>query len=121
MLFRSQNMIRQSVGEKKIEKPDENEDPRIKKMKAKMRLRDKVKSKKEAKEGATFSDTLISLCCMDMGLNPLNIRDLSFASISPLVRRYQEKQKYQLDIDSILAGADSKKVKPKSWLGKIDD
>ena len=34
---------------------------------------------------------------------------------------YQEKEKYQLDVDSLLAGADSKKVKPKYWVNNFDN
>ena len=37
------------------------------------------------------------------------------------VKDGQEKEKYQLDVDSLLAGADSKKVKPKYWVTNFDD
>lgn len=121
--FDFQNLIRQAVGDKVVEKPPEDEDPRVHKMKAKSRYREKIKAKRagEKKDAMSFSDSLISLCCMDMGINPLNIRDLTYASISPLIRRYQEKIKYQLDVDSLLAGADSKKIKPKSWMRNLED
>jgi hypothetical protein len=38
-----------------------------------------------------------------------------------ITRKYQEKEKYQLDIESLLAGADSKKVKPKYWIANFED
>jgi hypothetical protein len=38
-----------------------------------------------------------------------------------LTSMYQGKEKYELDIDSLLAGADSKKVKPKYWIKNLDD
>ena len=121
--FDFQNLIRQAVGDKVVERPQKDEDPRVHKMKAKSRYREKIKAKRagEKKDAMSFSDSLISLCCMDMGINPLNIRDLTYASISPLIRRYQEKIKYQLDVDSLLAGADSKKIKPKSWMRNLED
>jgi hypothetical protein len=34
---------------------------------------------------------------------------------------YQEKEKYRLDIDSILAGGDSKKIKPQYWIRNLED
>jgi hypothetical protein len=33
---------------------------------------------------------------------------------------YQGKEKYQLDVDSLLAGADSKKIKPEYWIRNLD-
>ena len=117
--FDFQNEVRAALGEKKIEPPVENEDPRIKRMKAKARYRDKVKEK--SGKGLTFASSLASLCCMGFGLNPLNLGELSYASVPVLVRYYQEKEKYQLDVDSLLAGADSKKVKPKYWVTNFDD
>ena len=117
--FRFQNLIRQSMGEKELELYDPNENPKIKYFKAKARLRDRVKAK--SKDSLTFGSTLAAICCMDFGLNPLNIGELSQCAISVLVRYYQEKAKYKIDIDSLLAGADSKKVKPVNWIRNIED
>lgn len=116
--FDFQNMIRLSLGEKMIEPPNPDEDPRIKRIKAKARYRDKIKAKKGL--GLNVSMTLLSICCMGLGINLLNIGDISYAALSPLIRIYQEKEKYELDIDSLLAGADSKKVKPKYWVRNLD-
>lgn len=107
------------MGEKKIAPPVENEDPRIKKMKAKARYRDKIKAKRGG--GLSFSSILISICCMGLGINPLNIGEISYAAIPALMRYYQEKEKYETDIKSLLAGADSKKVKPIYWIRDIND
>jgi hypothetical protein len=43
--FDFQNAIRRALGDKPVEAPKENEDPRIKRMKAKARYRDRVKAK----------------------------------------------------------------------------
>jgi len=37
------------------------------------------------------------------------------------MRTYQEKNKYEIDIESLMNGADSKKVKPQSWIRNIED
>lgn len=106
------------LGEKKIDPPNPNEDPRLKRMKAKARYRDRVKAK--SGKGLQLGPSLASLCCMGFGLNPLSLGELSYASVPILIRYYQEKEKYQLDVDSLLAGADAKKVKPKYWVRNID-
>lgn len=106
------------LGEKKIDPPNPNEDPRLKRMKAKARYRDRVKAK--SGKGLQLGSSLASLCCMGFGLNPLSLGELSYASVPILIRYYQEKEKYQLDVDSLLAGADAKKVKPKYWVRNID-
>lgn len=116
--FNFQNEVRAVLGEKKIDPPNPNEDPRLKRMKAKARYRDKVKAK--LGKGLQLGSSLASLCCMGFGLNPLSLGELSYASVPILIRYYQEKEKYQLDVDSLLAGADAKKVKPKYWVRNID-
>lgn len=117
--FEFQNLIREAIGEKPIDPPNPNENPRIKEIKAKARYRDKIKLKQN--KGLNLKTILASICCMNMGLNPLNIGELSYAAIPLLISTYQEKEKYSLDIDSLLAGADSKKVKPKYWIRNLDD
>jgi len=37
------------------------------------------------------------------------------------MRYYQEKEKFDIDIKSLLAGADKKKVKPQNWIRNIED
>lgn len=116
--FDFQNEIRKIIGLKPVEPPNPNEHPRIRAMKAKARYRDKIKAKQNA--GLDLTSLMAAICCMEMGLNPLNIGDISYASANVLINQYQNKEKYQLDIDSLLAGADSKKVKPKYWIQQLD-
>ena len=117
--FGFQNLLRQSIGEKEIEPYNPDENPKVKYFKAKARLRDRVKAK--SKDALTLGSTLAAICCMGFGLNPLNIGELSQAAITVLMRYYQEKTKYDIDIKSLLAGADSKKVKPQNWIRNIED
>ena len=117
--FKFQQMLRLAIGQKEIEPYDPNLHPKVKYFKAKARLRDKVKA--TSKDALTLGSTLAAICCMDLNLNPLNIGELSQAAVSVLIRYYQEKQKYDIDIRSLLAGADSKKVKPQNWIRNIED
>ena len=117
--FDFQNLLRQSIGEKEIEPYNPNENPKVKYFKAKARLRDRVKAK--SKDALNLGSTLAAICCMNFGLNPLNIGELSQAAINVLIRYYQEKTKYDTDIAALLAGADSKKLKPQNWIRNIED
>ena len=84
--FEFQNIIRVMVGLKPVEPPNPNEHPRIRAMKAKARYRDKIKAKQNA--GLDLTSLMAAICCMGMGLNPLNIGDISYAAVSELIARY---------------------------------
>lgn len=112
--FNLQNTVRTSLGIAPVEKPDPDESPRIKHMKAKARLRDRIKAKKGM--GLSLGDSLVSICCMGIGLTPLNIGEISYAALGKIIDRYQKKEAYETDIQSILAGADAKKIHPKYWI-----
>ena len=77
--FELQNTVRISLGMNPVEKPDPDESPRIKRMKAKARLRDRIKAKKGM--GLSLGDSLVSICCMGIGLTPLNIGEMSYVSM----------------------------------------
>ena len=117
--FELQNLIRESIGEKAVEPYNPNENSKVKYFKAKARLRDRVKAK--SKDALNLGSTLAIICCMNFGLNPLNIGELSQAAVSVLIRYYQEKNKYDIDISALLAGADKKKVTPQNWIRNIED
>ena len=122
--FDFQNAIRESVAKKKIDPPVTDEDPRIAEIKRKARRAKQLKAKQAEKSkgnGITLYTTLVSICCMGLGITPLNIGEMSYVALESIMRKYQEKEKYELDIDSVLAGADSKKVKPKYWIRNFDD
>ena len=119
--FNFQNLIRMAVGQKVVEKPVEDEDPRVKAIKAKARYRDKLKAKQNAKKGLSLFYTLASICCMGIGLTPLNIGEMSYVAMNAILDQYQAKEKYEIDIDSLLAGADSKKIKPQYWIRNLED
>ena len=121
--FDFQNAIRACMGKKSVEPPNPNEHPKLKEMRRKARYRDKVKAKNAAKskDGISLFTSLVSICCMGLGITPLNIGEMSYVAFESILRKFQEKEKYQLDIDSLLAGADSKKVKPKYWIRNFEE
>jgi hypothetical protein len=121
--FDFQNMIRLIMGMEKVETPDpeeENLDPRIKRYKMKIREHEKIINKKKTKTAPTLGTLLAAICCMGIGLNPLNIGEMSYACVQWLVAMEQQKEEYDVDIRALLAGADSKKVKPKYWIKNLD-
>ena len=119
-----QNAIRASYGEKPYIPPpplDPNEDPRVRRIKEQARERDRIKARQRGKGGISLDTILVAICCMGIGITPLNIGEMSYASIGPIMNMLQDKEKYDIDIRSLLAGADSKKVKPKYWIRNTND
>ena len=122
--FEFQNIIRQVMGTEVEKKPDpeeENLDPRIKRYKMKIKQSEEILKKKKAKNAPTLGTLLTAICCMGIGLNPLNIGEISYACVHWLISMEQQKEEYDIDIRALLAGADSKKVKPKYWIKNIDE
>ena len=121
--FDFQNMIREYIGKKRVTPPNPNEHPKIKEMKRRARYRDKIKAKQatKGKDGISLFTVLVSICCMGLGITPLNIGEMSYVAIESILRKYQEKEKYELDINSLLAGADSKKIKPQYWIRNFEE
>ena len=121
--FDFQNAIRDCFGKKRVDPPNPNEHPKIKEMKRRARYRDKVKARNAAKskDGVSLFTSLVSICCMGLGITPLNIGEMSYVAMESILRKYQEKEKYDLDIKSLLAGADSKKIKPKYWIRNFEE
>lgn len=119
--FNFQNLIRLAVGQKSVDPPNQNEHPKVKAMKAKARYRDRVKAKQQAKNGTTLFTTIASICCMGLGITPLNIGEMSYVALEAILAQYQMKEKYEVDIKSLLAGADSKKIHPKYWIRNLEE
>lgn len=121
--FNFQNMIRMIMGMDLVKPPDPEEanlDPRIKRYKMKIKEHEKIVNKKKSKTAPTLGTLLAAICCMGIGLNPLNIGEMSYACVQWLISMEQQKEEYDVDIRALLAGADSKKVKPKYWIKNLD-
>lgn len=118
--FEFQNIIRLATGSSIIDEPNIEEDPRVARIKAKARERDRIKQQKGI-GGVELKTSLASLCCMGLGINPLNIGEISYVSMVTLLRTYQEQEKYRVDMQLIAGGADPKKIKPKYWIRNLED
>lgn len=116
--FDFQNTIRLSLGLDAVEPPNPNEDPRVARIKAKARMRERIKAKR--KSSLKMGTLLAAICCMGIGITPLNIGEMSYANISWLIQMYKQQESYDIDIKTILAGGDSKKIKPKYWIKNLD-
>jgi hypothetical protein len=87
--FDFQNIIREVCGEKPVNPPEPanpNEDPRITAMKAKARRRDLLKAKHAASNGISVHTCIVAICCMGIGITPLNIGEMSYAAIGPIMK-----------------------------------
>ena len=84
-----QNLIRLSLGYSPVQTEEDYSkmDPRKVKMLMKARYRDRIKAKNQAKKGLSmdFYTSLIVVCCMGIGITPLNIGDMSYCSINAIV------------------------------------
>ena len=118
--FAFQNMVRTVVGYDTVEPPNPNENPRVALIKAKGRLRERVKRKKGNKNGISIDTMLAALCCMSIGLTPLNIGEIPYPAASKLFAMAQDKEKYETDLKVATAGFGNKKVKPKYWIKNSD-
>lgn len=117
--FDFQNLIRVSIGAKVLEKPNLNEHPKIRKMKAKQRERDRIKAQKNGT--CSLNTLLTSICCLGIGITPFNVGDLTYGAMNQLIARSQKKESYETDVSSLLAGADPKKVKIEYWIKDFDN
>lgn len=124
--FNLQNLIRVAIGNEPIkeEKPDPNEDPRVTRLKKKFRERDKLVAKAKQKKGDVlkFDECLAAICCMGIGLTPLNIGELSYSAISTLLKTYQSKEAFDSSTMGAMFGTiDTKKTKIEYWIGNSNN
>lgn len=98
LYFQFQNVVRQAIGKSVVEPPDPNEPAQVALIKAKARARDKIKNKQQKGGSISYSTTLLSLCCTGSGINPLNIGEIPYASVSVLSRMNTQKDIYNSDV-----------------------
>ena len=119
--FDFQNLVRQVVGKDPVEPPNPHEKPKIAIIKAKGRLRERIKQKKGNQNSISLDTLLGALCCMNLGLNPLNIGEIPYPSAARLFELAQDKEKYETDLRIATAGFGNSKVKPKYWIKNSDN
>ena len=107
------------------EPPPENETPMQKRFRLKREERERVKRETERKkaeesgEGADFADLISSLCVMNVGVTVQNVGDHTIYQIKNLLERAQAKETYYTELDMLMAGADSKKIKLKHYVRNL--
>ncbi len=119
--FNFQNAIRAACGLEIIKPPVEDEDPRVARIKAKARERDRILQKQSSKDGFSLITSLGALCCMGIGITPLNIGEITYAAAMFLMKIYQQQERYKIDMQLLAGGADSKKLKPKYWIRDLNN
>ena len=117
--FAFQNLIRTAIGEDTKEPPNPNENPKIARMKAKARLRDRIKKKQKANGNSiSLDEMLVSVCCMGIGITPLNIGDITYPALTALFGKWQEKEAYDLQMRAMTSGFGiKKKSRVQHWIG----
>lgn len=106
--------------EKIVDDYDENLHPKAVIMKAKSRYRDSIKRKNNG--GTNIEELMSTLCCMGIGLNPLNVGDISYFAAISILDRYSIKEAYNrgLTIATTGLGERLKSFKSPDWIGHID-
>jgi hypothetical protein len=87
--FDFQNAIREACGDKPQKPPepiDPDEDPRVTEIKMRARERDRIKARRASKDGISMETCLVAICCMGIGITPLNIGEMSYAAIGPIMK-----------------------------------
>lgn len=119
--FDFQNKVRSILGKKLISKPDPDESSQVALIKAKARARDRIKSRQNSKDSISYSTTLLSLCCMNNGINPLNLGEIPYASVQAISRMNTQKDVYDSDI-AIRSNAFAKvKGELKYWVRDFEE
>lgn len=102
--------------------PPENETPMQKRFRLKRELREKTKEKQRQKSNdddvIEMMDLMSSLCVFFKKL-PREIEELTFYQAKELLERAQARQTYHTELDMLMAGADSKKIKPINWFRNL--
>ena len=106
------------------EAPPENETPMQKRFRLKREMRERVKEQQQKKQtdennGVDFADIMSSVCCMNVGINLLDLKKYTIYQIKTQLERGQAREQYYTELDMLMAGADSKKIKPEYYVRKI--
>ena len=105
----------------------EDDDPRTKAIKMKMRenrekvRRAKAKKAKQSGSDMQFSDLIASLTLNDCGLNILNIWDITYYAFHDQLKRMGWRDQFDINQRAALAGAKIEKSQLKHWMRSITD
>ena len=114
-IISNQNMVQKSSAEERMNNPSDAKAAQIiKKIKEGRKIREKNKS-----SDLDFVDLVASLAAKANGINALNVWDLTYYAFNDQFKRMQMIEEYDNARQSILAGADPKKVKLEYWMKPI--
>ena len=118
-----QNIVRVQNKKTVKEDPPPDESPIRRKFRLKAEYRDAVKRNQKSNDpnAPDFLALISSFCCYKDGITPEELKNYSFFAFKEEFERHQLREKYSIDVKSILAGADPKKVKPEPWIKKISN
>lgn len=93
-------------------------------LKKRKKLREKVnqlKNKDGENDGEplTIDDLVSILCANGNGINVFNVWDLSFYTFNDQFNRMKMFEDFQINVHSLLAGADPNEIELKHWMSKI--
>ena len=112
-----QNMVNKSSAEERMNNPSDAKAAQIIK---KIKEGRKIREKKSSDSNLNFIDLVASLAAKGNGLNAINVWDLTYYAFNDQFKRMQMIEQYDNAKQSILAGADPKKVKIEYWLRPIE-
>jgi hypothetical protein len=49
-------------------------------------MRDRIKAKQKGSNGISLSTCLVAICCMGVGISPLTIGEMSYASVGEIMK-----------------------------------
>lgn len=79
----------------------------------------KVKNAEDNNEPLTLADLVSILCANGNNINLLNVWDLTFYQFNNQFNRMKMLEDYDINIRSLMAGADPSKIELKHWMSKI--
>ncbi|MBQ2884971.1 MAG: hypothetical protein IJE43_14570 [Alphaproteobacteria bacterium] len=112
-----QNMVNKSSAEERMNNPSDAKAAQIIK---KIKEGRKIREKRSSDSNLNFIDLVASLAAKGNGLNAINVWDLTYYAFNDQFKRMQMIEQYDNARQSILAGADPKKVKIEYWLRPIE-
>lgn len=116
-IISKQNVTQRESDEEKMNNPS---DARAAQIIKKLKEGRKIREKKNASSNLSFVDLVASLAAKGNGLNALNVWDLTYYAFNDQFKRMQMIEGYESARQSILAGADPKKVELKYWMRPIE-
>lgn len=115
------NVIRAFNNMRIKQPPPENETALQKRFRLKREQREKVKEKqnKDNDSDVSFMDIMSTVCTMNIGITALTLPNYTIYQVKNLLERGLANEKYHTELDMLIAGADSKKIKAEHYMRNL--